>query len=76
MLGKYDPVTPPIFGTEVVSNLSHAYSMEFPNLGHTPSASDSSGCALETILAFFDNPGQQPDMTCLSTLKSVDFVVP
>jgi pimeloyl-ACP methyl ester carboxylesterase len=74
--GKYDPVTPPIFGTEVVSNLSHAYSMEFPNLGHTPSASDSSGCALETILAFFDNPGQQPDMTCLSTLKSVDFVVP
>ena len=74
--GKYDPVTPPIFGTQVVSNLSHAYSMEFPNLGHTPSASDSSGCAFEAILAFLDNPGQQPDMTCLSALKGVDFVVP
>ena len=74
--GKFDPVTPPSFGTEVVSNLNHAYSMEFPNLGHTPSASDSSGCAFETILAFFDNPDQQPDMTCLSTLKGVDFIVP
>jgi hypothetical protein len=74
--GKYDPATPPIFGKQVATQLSHSYYMEFPNQGHTPTATDTSGCAFGTMLAFFDNPNQKPDMTCLNAIKGVDFVVP
>ena len=74
--GKYDPATPPIFGKQVAANLSNSYYMEFPNQGHTPTATDTSGCAFGTLLAFFNNPEQKPDMTCLSAIKGVDFIVP
>jgi pimeloyl-ACP methyl ester carboxylesterase len=74
--GKYDPATPPIFGKQVAAQLSHSFYMEFPNQGHTPTAADTSGCAFGTMLAFFDNPNQKPDMTCLGAIKGVDFVVP
>ena len=73
--GKYDPATPPIFGKQVAAQLSHSYYMEFPNQGHTPTATDTSGCAFGTMLAFFDNPNQKPDMNCLSAIKGVDFVI-
>jgi len=72
--GRYDPATPPIFGKQVASQLSHSYYMEFPNQGHTPTATDTSGCALGTLLAFLDNPNQKPDMKCLSAIKGVDFI--
>ncbi len=74
--GKYDPVTPPIFGKQVADQLRHGYYMEFPNQGHTPTATDTSGCAFDTMLAFFADPDRQPDMTCLSAIKGVNFVVP
>jgi pimeloyl-ACP methyl ester carboxylesterase len=73
--GKYDPATPPIFGKQVAARLSHSYYMEFPNQGHTPTATDTSGCAFGTMLAFIDNPDQKPDMNCLSAIKGVDFVI-
>ena len=73
--GKFDPATPPIFGKQVAAQLNHSYYMEFPNQGHTPTATDTSGCAFGTMLAFFDDPNQKPDMTCLSKIKGVDFVV-
>ncbi|MGB8212644.1 MAG: alpha/beta fold hydrolase [Anaerolineales bacterium] len=74
--GKYDPATPPIFGKQVAANLSHSYYMEFPNQGHTPTATDTSSCASSTMLAFFDNPQLAPDMTCLLSIKGVDFITP
>ena len=73
--GKYDPATPPIFGKQVAARLSHSYYMEFPNQGHTPTPTDTSGCAFGTMLAFIDNPDQKPDMNCLSAIKGVDFVI-
>jgi pimeloyl-ACP methyl ester carboxylesterase len=74
--GKYDPVTPPIYATKLISKLSHSFYMEFPNQGHTPSAGDTSGCAFSTILAFIENPKEIPDMKCLSAIKGVDFTIP
>jgi pimeloyl-ACP methyl ester carboxylesterase len=74
--GAFDPVTPPIFGTQVASKLSHSFYMEFPNLGHTPSVVDTTGCAYSVIQAFFADPGQSPDMTCLSTINPIVFVIP
>ena len=73
--GKYDPTTPPIFGKQVAAQLSHSYYMEFPNQGHTPTATDTSGCAFATMLAFIDNPGKKPDMTCLAAIQGVKFIV-
>jgi pimeloyl-ACP methyl ester carboxylesterase len=74
--GKFDPATPPIFGKQVAANLSNSYYMEFQNQGHTPTAADESGCAFGTMLTFFNTPEQEPDMTCLSSLGGVDFIVP
>jgi pimeloyl-ACP methyl ester carboxylesterase len=74
--GTYDPATPPIFGKQVAANLSNSYYMEFPNQGHTPTATDTSGCASETMVTFFGNPVQKPDMACLSAIKGVDFALP
>ena len=74
--GKFDPVTPPIFGEQVAQKLSHSFYMEFPNQGHTPTVSDTSGCAFDSMLSFFDDPSKKPDMTCLSAIKGVDFVLP
>jgi pimeloyl-ACP methyl ester carboxylesterase len=73
--GKYDPATPPIFGHHVAAQLSNSYYMEFPNQGHTPTATDTSGCAFGTMLAFFDNPKEKPDMKCLAAIKGVKFIV-
>ncbi len=74
--GKYDPVTPPIYGQQIAERLSNSYYFEFPNLGHTPTAADSSGCAMDIVLAFLENPAVEPDRSCLNKLTQVDFLVP
>jgi pimeloyl-ACP methyl ester carboxylesterase len=74
--GKFEPATPPIFGMQVAANLSHSFYMEFPNQGHTPSVTDTSGCAFNSLIAFINNPSQKPDMACLSNIKGVKFNVP
>jgi pimeloyl-ACP methyl ester carboxylesterase len=74
--GKFDPTTPPIFAQQVASHLSHSYYFEFPNQGHAPTAADDSGCAMDTVIAFLQDPSVEPDHDCLNDLASVDFIVP
>jgi pimeloyl-ACP methyl ester carboxylesterase len=74
--GAYDPTTPPVYGKQIASHLSQNYYFEFPNLGHTPTAGDSSGCAMDIVLEFLDDPSIEPDRTCLNELPPVEFVVP
>jgi len=74
--GSFDPVTPPIYAKQVAAHLSHSYYFEFPNLGHTPTATDTSGCAMNIALQFLDNPSAEPDRSCLNKLKSSGFIVP
>jgi pimeloyl-ACP methyl ester carboxylesterase len=74
--GAYDPTTPPMYARQIAAQLSHSYYFEFPNQGHTPTASDSSGCAMHVVLQFLDDPSTEPDRTCLNELQPVDFVVP
>ncbi len=74
--GSFDPTTPPMYAKQVAAHLSHSYYFEFPNLGHTPTASDSSGCATDIMLQFLDNPSAEPDRSCLNKLKNPVFVVP
>lgn len=74
--GKFDPTTPPSFGKQVAENLSSSYYMELPDAGHTPTTSDPSGCAFQTMLAFFDDPKTKPDMNCLSEISPISFITP
>jgi len=74
--GKFDPVTPPVFGMQVAERLSHSYYFEFPNLGHTPTAADISGCAMGIAVEFINNPSVEPNRSCMSRLGQVNFLVP
>ena len=74
--GAYDPATPPIFGQQVADHLSHSFYLEFPNQGHTPTAADTSGCAFEAMLTFFDHPNTGPDKSCMTNIKGVSFLIP
>jgi pimeloyl-ACP methyl ester carboxylesterase len=74
--GAYDPTTPPIFGRQIASGLSRHYYFEFPTLGHTPTAADPTGCAMDTVIDFLDDPASEPDRTCMDELQKIEFVLP
>jgi pimeloyl-ACP methyl ester carboxylesterase len=74
--GKFDPATPPRYGQQVAGHLSRSTYVEFPNMGHVPTASDPSGCAMKIAVAFFSRPESTPDLTCLSKLPAVRFILP
>ena len=74
--GTYDPATPPMYGKQVAQNLSHSYYVEFPNQGHVPLFGDTTGCVSGMILAFFDNPGREPDRACMKNLPPINFITP
>lgn len=74
--GKFDPTTPPVFGRQVAERLSRSLYVEFPNQGHVPTASDSSGCAMKIATDFLNEPDYGPDLSCVEELNSVDFILP
>ena len=74
--GSYDPTTPPMYAKQIAEQLSHSYYFEFPYDGHTPTASDSTGCAMDVVRKFLDDPSVEPDRSCMNELKPIDFVVP
>jgi pimeloyl-ACP methyl ester carboxylesterase len=74
--GKYDPVTPPSYGLQIAKNLSRSYYFEFSNLGHTPTAADTSGCAMDMAVEFLNDPTTEPDHACMNQLEQVKFLVP
>lgn|GEM_PF-117481 len=76
LTGKYDPTTPPAWAKLLAGHLSQNYLFVFPNSGHTPTAADSTGCAMSMTVAFLDKPTQSPDHTCLDKIKEVQFIVP
>ena len=69
--GEYDPITPPANGQEVEKTLSHSYFFEFPGQGHGQQY--SSPCSDQIISAFYDNPDQQPDGSCISQMTEPVF---
>ena len=74
--GRFDPTTPPIYGRQLAEHLPNSYYFEFNNQGHVPSVSDSSGCAMDTVLTFLQTPIIEPSRDCLNDLKAVDFLTP
>lgn len=74
--GAYDPATPPFMGKQVADELPNSFYFEFPNMGHVPTGSDASGCAMQTAVDFLNNPSVEPDRSCLNKIQDVEFLVP
>jgi len=74
--GRFDPTTPPIYARQLADHLPNSYYFEFNNQGHVPSAADSSGCAMDTVIAFLRNPAVEPSRECMNDLKAIDFLTP
>ena len=71
--GEYDPVTPPAWGRLAASGLDNAFFYEFRGIAH--GASGTGGCPLEITLEFLDDPGSEPDSSCLARMRRPDFLV-
>jgi hypothetical protein len=65
-----------MYAKQIAAHLSHSYYFEFPTLGHTPTAADSSGCAMDIARRFLDDPSSEPDRSCMGDLKLDAFIVP
>ena len=74
--GAFDPTTPPSFAQQLYERLGSSYYFEFPNQGHTPTVSDTSGCAMEIAVSFLASPQHEPDRECLDALKPIRFITP
>jgi pimeloyl-ACP methyl ester carboxylesterase len=61
--GELDPITPVEYGEITASRLSNAYLVVVPSRGH--SLLSNSKCAVKISGAFLDNPGAEPDQSCL-----------
>jgi hypothetical protein len=72
--GEFDPVTPPAWAEDAARTLSKSFYFNVPRAGHGSTISED--CPRSILLAFLDNPAQQPDTTCLAPLKAGKFDVP
>ena len=73
MSGNFDPVTPPPYGVEVASHLSHATNVVFPVNGHGAFPGECSG---RIIKDFLNNPAATPDTSCAATPATPQFLTP
>jgi pimeloyl-ACP methyl ester carboxylesterase len=71
MSGTFDSVTPPAWAEDTVSYLENSYHYEFPNMAHGTVRYDA--CALSIALDFLNDPGSEPDASCLDELGYPEF---
>jgi len=74
--GRYDSTTPPSFAHQLAGHLAHSYIAEIPDQGHAPSATGISDCPTQLISAFLADPIVSPNLSCLSEIQTIKFVVP
>jgi pimeloyl-ACP methyl ester carboxylesterase len=72
--GEFDPITPPIYGQEAAKTLSKSFNFVAPRAGHGSSVTED--CPRSMVLAFLDNPAQQPDSACLNDMAQGKFEKP
>jgi len=72
--GEFDPVTPPEYGRLVAENLSNSTFFEFAGAGHDVAVANE--CAKSITGAFFDDPTQSPDASCIAEMPGVVFDLP
>ncbi len=76
MSGSYDPATPPAYGRQLAGHLANSFYVEFRNQGHTPTAADHSGCAMQIATSFLTDPTVDPDRSCMDEIKPIEFITP
>lgn len=74
LAGEYDPVTPPEDGQRAAATLSRSFFFEFPGLGHGVSVDHP--CPTAITRAFWDDPLQAPDSSCIAEMRGPAFIVP
>lgn len=75
MSGEYDPVTPPAWGELAAETLSNSAAFTYPGVGHGSSVSGET-CPLKMALAFFDDPLNAPDSSCIAEMDGPAFDTP
>lgn len=74
MSGEFDPITPPINGVIASETLPNSYVYEFIGTGHGASFSDD--CPVSMSVAFFNDPSQAPDASCMDAIDKPQFATP
>jgi pimeloyl-ACP methyl ester carboxylesterase len=71
--GEYDPVTPPTNGMLAAQTLSKHYFFLFPGVGHSVADSDIGTCPTDITNAFLENPAENPNASCISSMQEPFF---
>ncbi|HUT19579.1 MAG TPA: alpha/beta hydrolase, partial [Anaerolineae bacterium] len=72
--GEYDPTVPPQLAEVAAEGLTNAHLYTFPATSH--GILGSSECAHAILLAFLDDPTQEPDASCLDAMPGLVFHIP
>ena len=65
--GDMDPITPPPQAHAIAPGFSNGTYVEFPFAGHGPSRSVE--CAGDLLNKFYDDPGADPDLSCVDEME-------
>ena len=65
--GTHDPITPPMWAKRTAAYLDQVYLELFPGFGHVI-LSTKNECMTGMMKAFYDDPSQEPDNSCLDSL--------
>jgi pimeloyl-ACP methyl ester carboxylesterase len=70
--GRFDPVTPPTFGEEILEGLPNGYHVVFPGSSHnfTP---ERMFCVIGLMQQFWDQPRQRPEHACVAATAALTF---
>lgn len=72
--GDMDPITPPPNAKAILPGFSNGTYVEFPYAGHGPSRSVECGGSM--LNKFYDNPGAEPDLSCVDEMEAPEMIVP
>ncbi|MEZ4660107.1 MAG: alpha/beta hydrolase [Caldilineaceae bacterium] len=72
--GTHDPITPPMWARRTAAYLDQVYVELFPGFGHVI-LSTKNTCMTSMMQAFYDDPSQEPDNSCLDEL-SIHWTLP
>lgn len=69
--GAYDPITPPSYAELAETSLSESFRVVLPHVGH--GVLRSHRCAVRIALAFINEPLMEPDSSCLTAIRPLEF---
>jgi hypothetical protein len=72
--GDMDPITPPPNAMAILPGFSNGTYVEFPYAGHGPSRSVECGGSM--LNKFYDDPGAEPDLSCVDEMEAPEMIVP